>query len=124
MSGSDKLIRIAQFNTRLNEVMDTEFDAFVIYQSKGLKTHLIKQKHFIAAKYIDCLQDIIEKPDYIGNYNGNIEMVKVYKDNIFITIKLDEKNGHHYVATMFDVKKGKIDAYINTGRLKVVDLLN
>ena len=51
-------------------------------------------------------------------------MVKVYKDNIFITIKLDEKNGHHYVATMFDVKKGKIDAYINTGRLKVVDFLN
>ena len=66
------------------------------------------------------MNEIIESPDYIGNHNRNIEIVKVYKENIFISIKLDEKNSRYFVATMFDVKKGKIDAYINTGRLKNV----
>ena len=120
MSNSDKLKKITQFNTKFNKILGTEYEAFDIYMSKGLKTHLIKQKHFIAAKYIDRLNEIIETPDYIGNNNGNIEIVKIYKENIFITIKLDEKKGRYYVATMFDVKKGKIDAYINSNRLKPV----
>ncbi len=120
MSGSDKLKKITKFNTKFNKILGTEYEAFDIYMSKGLKTHLIKQKHYIASKYVDKLNEIIESPDYIGNHNRNIEIVKVYKENIFISIKLDEKNSRYFVATMFDVKKGKIDAYINTGRLKNV----
>ena len=37
-----------------------------------------------------------------------------------IWIKLDKKKSKHYVATMFDAKTGKIDAYVQTGRLKKV----
>ena len=80
-------------------------------------THLIKRKHFIAAKYIDHLDEIISYPDYAGCYNGNIELVKCYNDNIFISIKLDEKKSKYYIATVFDVKKGKIDSYVKSGRL-------
>ena len=114
---SDKLIRITSFNTDLNPILGTDFTSFGIYRSKGLLTHLIKRKHFTAAKYIDCLHEIISDPDYAGYNDGSIELVKAYKDNIFISIKLNDKNGKHYVATMFDVKSGKIDSYVKTGRL-------
>lgn len=44
-------------------------------------------------------------------------MVKCYKDNNFITIKLDVKKNRYYVATMFDIKEAKLDSYIRSGRL-------
>lgn len=119
---SDKLIRIATFNTNLNALLGTEYQAFAIYRSKGLLTHLIKRKHFTAAKYVDYLPEIIETPDYAGYYDGNIELVKIFKDNIFISIKLDGKKLQYYVATMFDVKMGKIEYYLKTGRLKKVEI--
>lgn len=50
-------------------------------------------------------------------FNGNIELVKCYNDNIFVSIKLDEKESKYYIATVFDVKKGKIDSYVKSGRL-------
>ena len=111
MRNEDKLIKVAHYNTKLNSVLG--FD----YSAKGLLTHLIKRKHFVAAKYIDHLDDIISHPDYVGCYNGNIELVKCYNDNIFISIKLDEKKSKYYIATVFDVKKGKIDSYVKSGRL-------
>ncbi len=119
---SDKLIKIATFNTELNALLGTDFQAFSIYRSKGLLTHLINRKHYTAAKYIDYLPEIISSPDYAGYTDGNIELVKIFKDNIFISIKLDGKRNQHYVATMFDVKTGKIEAYLKSGRLKKVEL--
>ena len=98
-------------------------ESFAIYRSKGLPVHLMKRKHYTAAKYIDFLSDIIEKPDYAGIYNGSIELVKCYKDNIFVSIKIDVKRKHYYVATMFAVKKSKIDSYVKSGRLKIVNKL-
>ena len=117
---SDKLIKITTFNTDLNTILGTDFPAFSIYRSKGLLAHLINRKHFTAAKYIDYLPEIISDPDYAGCNSESIELVKIYKDNVFISIKLDKKKNKHYVATMFDAKTGKIDAYVQSGRLKKV----
>lgn len=122
LSDDNKLIEIAHFNTNLNSILGTKFNAFIIYKSKGLLTHLIKRKHFVAAKYIDYLPQIIKEPDYAGYNNGNIELVKRYKDNIFISVKLDTKRSKYYVATIFDVKQSKIDSYIKTGRWKNTNL--
>ena len=117
MGNEDKLIKIAHYNTDLNSILGVEYNNFEIYRSKGLMTHLIKRKHFVAATYIDFLADILRYPDSAGCYNGHIELVKCYKDNIFISIKLDEKKSKYYVATVFEVKKGKIESYIKSGRL-------
>ena len=117
---SEKLIKVAVFNTDLNGLLGTDFPAFSIFRSKGLVTHLIKRKHFTAAKYIDYLPDIVNHPDYVGFSDGNFEFVKVFKDNIFISIKLDTKSDLYYVATVYDVKMSKIEAYVRTGRLKKV----
>ena len=117
MGKKDKLIAVARFNTELNRYLDTDYDAFIIFRSKGLLAHLIKRQHFQAAKYYDYLPDIITNPDYIGLNGSVLEMVKCYKDNIFITIKLDIKKNRYYVATMFDIKEAKLDSYIRSGRL-------
>ena len=116
----DKLIKIACFNRDLNDILGTDFESFEIYRSKGLLTHLINHKHFTAAKYLDYLPEIIESPDYAGYTDSNIELVKVFKDNIFISIKLDGKKNKYYVATMFDVKNKKIESNLKSGRLKKV----
>lgn len=122
MGNSDKLFRVAQFNTDLNAVLNTSYEAFAIYQSKGLLSHLLKRKHYIAVKYIDDIPEILNKPDYIGIYNGSLEFIKCYKDNIFISVKLDTKLNKHYIATAFDVKQGKIESYVRNGRLKKVKI--
>ena len=70
---------------------------------------------------MDYLPDILNNPDYIGNDSDSIEFVKCYKDNIFISIKLDSKKSKYYVATMFEVKQSKIDAYVRNGRLIPID---
>ena len=119
---NNKLIKTATFNTQLNKIIGTNFNSFAIYRSNGLYTHLQKRKHYTACTYIDFLSDIIHNPDFIGYYNNNIELVKCYKDNIFICIKLDSKNKHYYIATMFDIKRSKIDSYLKSGRLKKVNL--
>ena len=76
MRNEDKLIKVAHYNTKLNSVLGFDYSAFTIYRSKGLLTHLIKRKHFVAAKYIDRLDDIISHPDYIifiiVKYNGKL----------------------------------------------------
>ena len=87
----------------------------------GSSPHLINRKHFVAAKYIDYLPDLISSPDYLGIQDSNIEMVKCYKDNIFISVKLDTKKSKYYVATVFDVKQSKIDSYVRSGRLIKID---
>ncbi len=122
MGKDDKLIKITTYNTKLNHWLGTEFEAFSIYRSKGLLTHLINRKHFVAAKYIDYLPDIINSPDYAGIHDGNIELVKCFKDNIFVSIKLDTKKTKYYVSTIFEAKQSKIDSYVRSGRLIKVDV--
>ncbi len=48
MRNEDKLIKVAHYNTKLNSVLGFDYSAFTIYRSKGLLTHLIKRKHFVA----------------------------------------------------------------------------
>jgi len=82
---------------------------------------LINRKHFVAAKYIDYLPEVINNPDFAGMHGGNMELIKCFKDNIFISIKLDVKMSKYYVATVFDVKQSKIDSYVQSGRLIKID---
>ena len=105
MRNEDKLIKVAHYNTKLNSVLGFDYSAFTIYRSKGLLTHLIKRKHFVAAKYIDRLDDIISHPDYAGCYNGNIELVKCYNDNIFVSIKLSSLTTSLTIAFICKVRQ-------------------
>ncbi len=93
-----------------------------IYRSKGLLAHLLKRKHYKAAKYIDFIPDILSNPDYAGVNEGQIEMIKCFKNNIFLSIKLDVSKNIYYVATLFDVNQAKVDSYCKSGRLKKINI--
>lgn len=89
----------------------------------GLPAHMLKSKHAKCLKYIDYIPDIIDNPDYIGinpNENGteSIELIKRYRDNVMIGIKLDKDNDYLYVSTMHDIQESKIERRLHSGRLK------
>lgn len=117
----EKMLFIAEITKTVSVSLELKENKRKIYRSKGLMAHLLKRKHFIAAKYIDFIPDIIVAPDYAGGNDTKIELVKCFKDSIFLSIKLDMVKQQFYVSTMFEVKQSKIDAYCKSGRLKKLD---
>lgn len=47
-------------------------------------------------------------------------IIKCYKDNILIGIKLDKDGDYLYVATMHEVQESKIVRRLHSGRIKEV----
>ena len=118
---SDKMIFVAGISDSLLKFLGFENKKVKVFRSKGLLAHLLKRKHYKAAKYLDYIPEIISLPDYAGCCDGQIELVKIFKDNIFLSIKLDATKDLYYVATLFDVSMAKIEAYCKSGRLKKVE---
>ena len=118
---SDKMIFVAEIPNTLLSFLGISKNQIKIYRSKGLLAHLLKRKHYKAAKYLDFIPEIINSPDYAGFYEGQIELVKIFKDNIFLSIKLDVSKDLYYVATLFDVSMAKIESYCKSDRLKKLD---
>ena len=118
---SEKLLFVGKLNDKVLSLLKIPEQEIKIYRSKGLLAHLLKRKHYKAAKYLDYISDIIENPDYAGMTNGQIELVKIFKDNIFLSIKLDTSKQIYYVATIFDISHAKIDTYCKSERLMKID---
>ncbi len=116
----EKLIFVAEVRKSLLSELSLDGLEVKVYRSKGLLAHLLKRRHYVAAKYLDFIPDIINEPDYAGTTGGQIELVKCFRDSIFLSIKLDKAKGTYYVATMFDVKQSKIESYCRSGRLKKI----
>ena len=119
---SEKIIEICKFNAELNVLLETDFPAFPIFKSKGLYSHLVNRKHFVALKYFDLLPEIITFPHYIGFSDDSLKVVRSYDDHIYAVIKRDKNHNHWYVATMFNIKESKLNSYLQSGRLKKVDI--
>ena len=116
---------VGKYNTKFNEILGLNIKEVEIYVSEGLTLHMKKRKHYKCLKYIDCMDEIIAKLDYIGvnpNEEGcSIELIKKYADNVMIGIKLDNERNYLYVSTMHDVQDSKIARRLHSGRLKVFD---
>ncbi len=120
---SDKLIIVGEYRSEFNSILGINIQVKEIYRSKGLPAHMLKSKHAKCLKYIDYIPDIVKNPDYIGvnpNEKGteSIELIKKYKDNVMIGIKLDKDNDYLYVSTMHDIQESKIERRLHSGRLK------
>lgn len=117
----DSFIEVGLFTEEFNKIMGTNIPLGIIYQSKGLAKHMIKSGHGKCLKYLDNLSDIIKNPDYIGrnpNELNSIELIKKYKDNVLIGIKVNTKDNYVYVSTMHDVHESKISQRLYGGRIK------
>ena len=120
---NNKLLRVGKYNLVFNDILGINISDFDIYRSKGLPAHMLKRHHEKCLKYIDFIPDIIQNPDYIGvNPNEtevqSIELIKRYRDNILIGIKLDKANDYLYVSTMHDISESKIQMRLFSGRFK------
>lgn len=119
---SNELIKVGSYQQIFNDILGTEINNLDIYRSKGLPAHMLKRHHEKCLKYIDYIPDIIKNPDYIGvNPNESlqsIELIKQYKDNVLLGIKIDKNNEYLYVSTMHDITESKIQQRLFSGRLK------
>lgn len=125
----ENILKVGRYNTKFNDILAINIDELDIYRSKGLPAHMLKSKHFKALKYIDYIPEIIVSPDYIGinpNEDGedSIELIKRYKDNILVGIKLDREKEYLYVSTMYDIQESKISRRLFSGRIKALDVDN
>jgi len=121
----ENLLRVGKYDNKFNEILGIEISEIDIYRSKGLPAHMLKSKHQNCLKYIDYIPDIIENPDYAGvnpneKENSSFELIKRYKDNVMIGIKLDKDGDYLYVATMHEVQESKISRRLHSGRIKKI----
>lgn len=120
---NDDYLKVGEYNAIFNDILEIDMEKLGIYRSKGLPAHMLKRHHEKCLKYIDYIPDIINQPDYIGiNPNESVpqtfELVKRYRDNVLIGIKLDKDNDLLYVSTMYDISESKIQRRLYSGRLK------
>ena len=118
---NDKLKKVGRLNSKIDKLVGKTISNIDIFRSKGLLTHLLKRKHYTAAKYLDYLPEVLQTPDYVGYIGGVVELVKLFKEDIFVRVKLDSSRDFYYIATMFDVKKSKIETNVKSGRWKKLD---
>ena len=83
--------------------------------------------HHLKWWLVTYIPDIIDNPDYIGinpneNGTGSIELIKRYKDNVLVGIKLDTNNSYLYVSTMHDIQESKVQRQLHSGRIKEINV--
>ena len=123
MASDQSLLRIGQYRRIFNEILGIDLPVCDIYKSVGLYKHIIK-RHPDCEKYIGCISEIIDSPDYIGKNPGepnSIEFVKCYDSNILVAVKLDLANEYMYVASLYDLSESKLSRRINSNRLVKFD---
>lgn len=120
----NELIKVGEYNVKFNELLGEEIELQEIFMSKGLPAHILKRKHYKALEYIEHIPEIIRTPDYIGinpNEKGQtLELIKCYKNNILLGIKVDFQKHYLYVSTMHDIQQSKINRRLHSGRIKRV----
>ena len=115
------LYYVGNYNQDFNDILEINLPYKTIYQSVGLEIH-IKKRHPNCVRYLDNISDILASPDYIGHNpkeSNSIELIKCYADNIKVAVKLDAKNNHLYVASLYDIKDSKLQRHLDSGRLKI-----
>ncbi|OGO77454.1 MAG: hypothetical protein A2Y23_02155 [Clostridiales bacterium GWB2_37_7] len=115
----DKIIKVGVYQEKFNTLLQISLPVSDICIYPGVEKHISK-RHSDYLQYIDKISDIISNPDYIGKHpsiENSVELIKVFDENILVSVNLDEKNGYLYVSSLYDVKQGKIERRLNSGRL-------
>ncbi len=85
----------------------------------------IKERHpYTFKKYFHKLIEIIKVPDYIGIVDTEpykIELIKNYKDNILVAIKIEEDH-EAFISSMYIIAQTALEKRIESGRLYKINL--
>lgn len=114
------IFEVGEYIEKFNLLTGQNLPIFKIVRSSGLAVH-VQKRHPNCVKYLKEIPNIIKAPDYIGcnpKEPNSIELIKKFNENIQIAIKLDSNNKYYYVASIYEIKQGKIDKGLFSGRLK------
>ena len=115
-------LQVGIYKKEHDQMLGTNFEGIPIVCSEGLKSHIIKRKHFDVVECFDCLGEILKNPDYIGcGENQAVIFVKKINKNVTTVIKLNKDNDYFYVATMYSISDYKLERKLICGLLKEVD---
>lgn len=115
-----KLFRVGDYIDEFNMLTGQKLPCGEIMQSPGLAMH-VKKHHPAETGNVALIPSIITEPDYVGHNPkepDSVELVKVFDANVMVCVKLDAKNGYHYVASIYEISSSKLTNRINSGRLK------
>ena len=116
----EKLFHVGDYIDEFNALTGQELPCGEIMQSAGLAVH-VQKHHPDETGNVALVPSIIEEPDYVGHNPkepGSVELVKALDANVMVCVKLDAKNGYHYVASVYEISSGKLTNRLNSGRLK------
>ena len=93
-------------------------------------THILCTFHMIQTMENSMDTNLLKVGKYNNSFNSvlginpnetrtdSIELIKRYKDNILIGIKLDKSSNYLYISTMYNIQESKIQRRLHSGRLK------
>ncbi|MEG0012830.1 MAG: PBECR2 nuclease fold domain-containing protein [Cellulosilyticaceae bacterium] len=115
---------IGEISYEILELLNLAMENNKIFIYPGAIRH-IKRRHPYAFKlYFKKIPEVIAYPDYIGMSSQNpkrIELVRCYKDNILVALKLDE-NYNLFVSSMYIIEENRIEKRVEYGRLQPIKL--
>lgn len=116
----NNLIKIGVYCKSFNYYLNRNYPLGGIYKSNGLIIHIKNRGHEKGIAYFDKLEEIIDKPDYIGHntrHLNSFELIKKYEDNIQVAIKLDIENGYWFVSSIYEITQSKLERRLHSGRI-------
>ena len=116
----EKLFIVGEYIREFNIATGQQLPCGPIYQSYGLKAHIIK-RHPDEVSNLEHVADIISCPDYIGkhpNEPDSLELVKVLNGNVMECIKLDKDEDYLFVASVYEITESKLRNRLMSGRLR------
>lgn len=115
-----KLFVVGEYIQKFNVATGQQLPCGPIYQSYGLKSHILKH-HPEGISHLSHVPEIIAFPDYIGkhpNEADSLELIKVLDRNIMVCIKLDHNDQYLFVASVYEITESKLQNRLASGRLK------
>ena len=115
-----KLKKVGVYLQKYNDLLGINLPCGDIFQSDGLFQHVLSH-HPDDAEFFLKIPEIIASPDYIGtdpNDPNGVEFIKKVDPYLLVAIRLDQKAGYLYVASLYNQTEAKLLRRINSGRYK------
>ena len=118
--------KVGKINLDLARIIGFDFEGNV-YASPGVINHIIRHHskqltRKVKDNLLSVIETIISDPDYIcvDKWRGNIsriEFIKKIDSILLLGLEIDKDEQYIYVATLYPITKGKIEARRYSGRL-------
>lgn len=120
----EERLQVGRFMKNIIEALDLDIPCGTpIFLSENNREHIREHHPDAYFKYFDCISEIIAYPDYVGIAGiqaASIEYIKCFEvDSEYVNVAVRAtKKGTYYVRSMFVIEEGKLNDYVEKGKLK------